>query len=151
MNTSQILKEHLDKTRNDLIGSYRAKGLKASGSAENLIVDVANKGFETVGKIAGGVQWYHMQNGRKPNKKKTKGQIYFLYKILQVWAEQKGIQINEWLAAKKIVEKGIQVPNRHNPGGVISDVINDKWLEELNVKLRNSVVEEYKSIITRWQ
>jgi hypothetical protein len=92
-----------------------------------------------------------MEHGRRPNKKQTKGQIYFLSKILDTWAEQKGIKINTWLAAQKIVVHGIQVPNKHNPGGVISDVINQEWLDGVGKELGIAVVEEFKTIVKLWQ
>lgn len=151
INTKSILQQYLERTKNDLLASYRSKGLRASGSAENLTISVKSEGSGVSGTITGPIQWYFMENGRQPNKKKTKGQVYFLYQKLKEWQEQKGININAWLAARKIVYEGIKVPNAHNPGGVISDVVNDKWLDGLNNDLNNAIVSEYKSIIKSWQ
>ena len=147
---AEILTDYLNETKVDLIQSYREKGLKASGRAEDLEIEVKSNGFDVTGKITGPIQWEFMQNGRRPNKKKTKGQIYFLSKILDEWADQKGININTWLAARKIVYKVIQEPNRHDPGGVISDVINDKWEQELINRIGLARIEDFKTIIRTW-
>lgn len=151
INTKSILQETLTQAKNDLVSSYRSKGLNASGESENLTIDIDSNGYTVNGRISGPIQWYFMENGRQPNKDKSRGQIGFLYGILKRWAEQKGVKINAWMAARKIVYEGIKVPNRHNPGGVISDVINDEFISRLNDKLNAAVVSEYKSIIKSWQ
>lgn len=149
--TTQIVNDYMSQTKSDLIQSYRDKGLKASGGAENLTVNVVSSGDGVRGTIAAPIQWWFMQNGRKPNKNATTGQIYFLKEILDKWQEDKGITINTWLAAKKIVTKGITVPNRYNPGGVISDVVNSEWLNKLGDQLQAAKIEEFNTIIRQWQ
>ena len=69
--------------------------------------------------------------------------VGYLGKILEQWVRDKGISVNPYAAAYKIVHEGIQVPNSYNPGGVISDTINDQWIE----KMKEIIGERFKTEI----
>ena len=148
---TDILENYLKDTEGKLLANYNNIGLRASGDAENTNTVITRQGDSVHAAIEAPLQWYFMENGRKPNKNPSKGQIYFLSEILKDWQKAKGIAINTWLAATKIVNEGIKVPNKHNPGGVISNVINDTWMSELNKKLSFAVIDSYKTIIKSWQ
>lgn len=140
------LTEYFDQTKEKLIESYERKGLRASGEfARELRSTIQAHGTQIHAVITGPIQSYFMQQGRNPNRDQSLGQVRFLGKILEKWVNDKGISVNPYAAAYKIVHFGIQVPNQHNPGGVISEVINEKWTEELNEKLRAVVITEIKS------
>lgn len=138
-----IFKRYLDQTKIDVIANYERLGLRASGKfADEMEVKVTDTGKALHGEILSAGHGWFLQEGRKPNKRATKGQIYFMSKILEDWAKDKGIILGSpWMAAKKIVEKGIQVPNAHNRGTVFSDVINDKWEEELMNRLNTHYIK----------
>jgi hypothetical protein len=124
-------------TKIDVIRSYKDKGLKASGKFERgLRVKVVQKSTGGVrGELWGPDHTIYMQHGRRSNKEKTWGQVAFLGRILEQWVEDKDILVNPYAAAYKIVHEGIRVPNKHNPGGVISDVINEQWRGEVLKKI----------------
>jgi len=69
--------------------------------------------------------------------------------ILEQWVVDKGIDVNPYAAAHKIVNEGITVPNPFNPGGVISDIINDDWLTELYKIIRLPVIEDIRSDVLK--
>jgi len=152
---AEKVKEYGDKAVKDLIDNYNKLGLRASGRyAKELKSVVTTSGTKTNLKITGPIEAYFMENGRRPNKIKTDGQIYFLCPIIKQWAEDKGFVLSSpWMTAKKIVNEGITVPNPHNPGGVISDVINDQWFAALNkiigldviTRIESDVLKQFKS------
>lgn len=151
---ANIVKEYADKAMRDLIQSYESKGLRASGRyARELKSTVTKSGTKTNLKITGPIEAYFMEHGRGPNRNPTMGGVRFLGKILEQWVEDKGIDVNPYAAAHKIVYEGIRVPNPHNPGGVISDVINDDWFMGLNkligldviTDIRSDVLKQFKS------
>jgi len=74
--------------------------------------------------------------------------IAFIYVKLLEWMKVKGIEdINPWMAARKIVREGIKVPNRHNAGGVISGVINEEWIDKLQIKILDVQNETYMDAV----
>lgn len=143
---TDLIEKYYDQTIRNLIASYESKGLRASGSyARNLRSVVMESGTKINAKITGPIQSYFMERGRGPNRIQSIGMVRFLGKILEQWVADKGIQVNPYAAAHKIVYSGIRVPNTYNPGGVISDIINDDWFDELFKILRFDVVESIKS------
>jgi len=140
--TTEILVEYFDTTIKDLIRSYEQKGLRASGKyAKSLKRDIRTTGTKTVAKITGASHIWYLQHGRGPNRDQSASQARSLGKILEQWVLDKGIDVNPYAAAWKIVREGIQVPNRFNPGDVVSDVINSEWLQEVADLLHFDVIE----------
>ncbi|MBA7541748.1 hypothetical protein ES705_34064 [subsurface metagenome] len=147
---AEIVKEYFDKTVKDLIQSYESKGLRASGRyARELksVITVSGSGINA--KITGAIQAIFMEGGRAPNKIQDHQAVKNLGWYLKQWVKDKGIDVNPYAAAHKIVYEGITVPNPHNPGGVISDVINDNWFKELNSLLRIDVIKDIKSDVLK--
>jgi len=138
-----ILKRYLDQTKIDVIANYDRLGLRASGKfADGLEVEVSDTGKSLHGVILSEGHGWFMEQGRKANKRATKGQIYFLSEVLKGWAKDKGIILGSpWMAAKKIAEKGIPIPNRYNKGTVFEDVINDKWEDELMIRINTYYIK----------
>ena len=146
LRTTEILNSYFDLTVKDLISSYEQKGLKASGKyARSLVKEITESGTMTTAKIKGANHAYWMQHGRNPNKQQTAQQARSLGKILEQWVKDKGIVANPYAIAWKIVREGIQVPNQHNPGGVVSDVINDDWLAKIIKQIHGDVILSAKS------
>ena len=77
-----------------------------------------------------------MEKGRGPNKQQTAKQARSLGRILEQWVKDKGIDVNPYAAAWKIVREGIDVPNKNNPGKVVEDVVTNEWYDELVEQLR---------------
>ena len=153
MTTNDLVTDILNEAKDKIHKDYISLGLKASGGfGESLRVDTKREGSHIIGTLYGAKQAYWMEHGRQPNKKKTKGAVVFLGKILEKWVQDKGINVNPYAAAYKIVHEGIQVPNRYNKGGVISNTINDKWRDETIRRIASSEAVNIKSdIIKKWQ
>ncbi len=147
---AEKIKEYLEQTIPDLIKSYEGKGLRASGEyARELKSIVVESGTKINAKITGPIQSIFMEGGRGPNRDTSRQAVKNLGWYLQQWVEDKGISVNPYAAAHKIVYEGILVPNPHNPGGVISDVINDDWFDKLNEILRFDVITDIKSDVLK--
>lgn len=132
MNINDLVTEIMNDTSKRVAQSYKDKGLRASGAFEkSLRVEVSQSGGRVTGSLFGNNYIYWLQHGRGPNKDQTRSMVGFLGRILTKWVEQKGISVNPYAAAYKIVHEGIKVPNSFNPGGVISDVINDQWKSDI--------------------
>lgn len=147
---TDILNTYFDTTIEDLIKSYEQKGLRASGKyAQSLVKEIRQEGTHTIAKIKGASHVYFLQHGRGPNKVQTHQAVKNLGWHLQKWVRDKGIDVNPYAAAHKIVHEGIKVPNSHNPGGVVSDVINSEWLKEIVNLLRFDTIETAKSEVLK--
>lgn len=117
----------LTRIRDDIEASYIAKGLKASGNfGEELKLTVTgNNAKITAPRYVGA-----MEGGRVAGKRPPLA-------VIRQWIEDKnrqGANIPLGAAypiAKAIGEFGIKVPNRYNPGGVVSDVLTPARIIQL--------------------
>jgi hypothetical protein len=134
---SELIKSEFDQTSMDLIKQYQSLGLRASGGYERSLESRVTEQGENINAVIMGAHYVrYMEEGRGPNKRQDRGMIAFIYVKLLEWIKVKGVtDINPWMAARKIVREGIKVPNRFNKGGVISGVINKKWMDDLNDKI----------------
>lgn len=108
-----------------LIERYDAMGLRASGKfAESLRSEITNKSMIVFGEDYA----MQMERGRAPGKMPPVNEI-------EKWIDEKrGITAPSdqrkkrqmaWAIATKIKQVGINVPNKYNVGGVISDTISE--------------------------
>lgn len=143
----------MNATKDLIAASYKAKGLKASGKFErDLEVVVEEQGDLIKAKILGSYHSWFMIHGRNPNKEQTSKAARGLGKILEQWVKDKGIDVNPYAAAWKIVREGIKVPGSYNDGRVIEDVTTDSWLNAISEKVNEVKVTELKDNIKRiWQ
>ena len=129
---SQIVTAYMEQTRQDLISSYQEKGLRASGRyAKGLTFQVSDDGKTIKAFMESEHHVWYMEEGRRPNKQKTAKQARSLGHILEQWVKDKGIDVNPYAAAWKIVREGIRVPNSYNPGDVVEDVVTNEWFDGL--------------------
>ena len=150
---TDTIRQYYDQTIKDLIANYDKLGLRASGRyAKELKAVIVQSGTKISAKITGPAQSYFMEQGRGANREQTHQQVKNLGMILEQWVIDKGIDVNPYAAAHKIVHEGIAVPNRFNPGGVISDVIDDKWFEGLYELLKFDIVKDIRSdVLTQFK
>ena len=129
----------LTKLRDDIEASYKAKGLMASGNfaKELKLVVGRNSAQITAPRYVGAMEGGRIAGKRPP-----------LW-IIRKWIEDKNRQganiplTAAYPIAKAIGEFGIKVPNSHNPGGVVSDVLNPAKV----LKLQNEIVTIIKYAI----
>ena len=134
---AEIVRSYMVQTTQDLVRSYTEKGLKASGKYEKgLTYTVEDDGKKIHAVIESEGHVWFMEKGRRPNKQQTAKQARSLGRILEQWVRDKGIDVNPYAAAWKIVREGIDVPNKNNPGKVVEDVVTNEWYDELVEQLR---------------
>jgi transposase len=138
---SDIVTAYMVETTQDLVRSYTEKGLKASGKYEKgLTYKVEDDGKKITAVIESEGHVWFMEKGRAPNKKQTAQQARSLGHILEQWVRDKGISVNPYAAAWKIVREGIDVPNKNNPGKVVEDVVTNEWYDALVEKLKEHFI-----------
>jgi len=150
------IQQHLETTIAELRSSYESKGVKASGkwgeSLEHFVEE--SNGFVKVGiKSLDYIQY--SEYGRGPNKAPSVDAAKKLYPIILEWAKVKGITVDNMKAfafrtALKIVFDGITVPNKHNIGGVIGDVITEDWVNKTVEVVSFGLTASFESDIIRY-
>ncbi|GAB3552874.1 hypothetical protein [Spirosoma fluminis] len=135
---------------NDLLAqvqeSQRSKGIRDTGaSAASLHVELVSSDTTIAGQLRGFERFRYQQNGRGPNKSRKPSRE--LVERIRGWAQRHGIEIKAaYPIALKIASEGIEVPNPHNPGGVLSDVLNhDNVKALLRPRIRQATFKELKS------
>ncbi len=148
-----IVTEWMGDTKEELIVNYDRQGLRASGSYARSLEEVITErpnGFNLKMKAAKHAYW--MENGRRPNTKKTKGQAAFLVPVIKQWASDKNFIFSDghiFAICMKIVYRGINVPNKYNPGGVVSDVITDKRINDLINNIGRNILGDFQSTVIK--
>ncbi|GAB3643941.1 hypothetical protein [Spirosoma arcticum] len=129
-----------------VVVSQRKKGLRASGrSAASLRKTVARSGAVVTLQLLGKAYFYQQQNGRRPSSKKPSRAMV---ESIREWTKIRGITIPAYAIAMKIHRQGITVPNSHNPGGVLSDVLNTKRVTGiLKTAIRPVLIESARSTL----
>lgn len=126
----------LNKTITDLKGNADKLGLSYTGKyKDELEYKIKETSDTTKYQIWGAEHTNYIVNGRAPNKDKSVASAKKLYPIALEWAKTKGPSVDNvkqfaFRVALKWVYKGIQVPNKYNPGTVVSDIINENWFRE---------------------
>jgi len=153
MNINETITEWMEETRVSLITEYDRQGLRASGSFANSLepeIKQSNKGYRAVMKAANHA--FFMENGRRPNQIKSPEQAKRLYPIISQWVKDKGLGFDKghiFAICLKIVYEGIKVPNRYNPGGVVSNVVTRDRIDVLMKKIGFGFQEQIKSDVIK--
>jgi hypothetical protein len=150
-----IVNTWLDDMQRDLISNYNRLGLRASGAwADSLeqFKDV-QAGKLKIGILANDYTTY-LENGRNPNKNQTPEALkswvgWAGSTFLDKWVQDKKINANPFAIAWKIAREGWRVPNQHNAGGLVSDVVTREKVYELNRKLVFFYADNLKSDVIK--
>ena len=131
----------------DLQGSMSSKRLDASGdTSKSISYAVEETLTKAILRIMANRSIGALQHGRRKGRWPPRDAI-------RKWIDSKPISLTDgmtkdqlaYIIQRKIGLEGIEVPNFHNPGGVISDVINDQLIDKIfkEVKLAsvNRLVE----------
>jgi hypothetical protein len=157
-NTQLVFQKYSERIIQDIRKSIADKGLTASGkSAKTLKATIT----ESKLLIEGEGYFDYMQNGRGPSQRRGSGPS--LYDQIREWIDVKGIVARDrisrdslaFLITRKIHRDGIMVPhgeynpglNEYNHGGVLSDVINDKLIKEIEQEMAFNVITSATSEI----
>lgn len=152
-----IVDTWLGDAKKDLVKNYDKLGLRASGEWANSLEEFVQLSESRINiGILGERYTGALESGRKPTSAKQAGNPT-LRELIRIWIDDKGIvpqgKISKdslaFLIARKIHEKGIQVPNKFNAGGLVSDVITKERIAQLNRELTLFYVDGFKSDIIK--
>jgi hypothetical protein len=150
MNAREIIEKEFNEAKKQLVVNYNKKGLRASGKFEkSLDVQIKEDDKSIQAVIKGANHSEFMEIGRRPNRQPSIQAVRGLGRVLEQWVIDKGLQgkVSPYAVAHKIVYQGITVPNKHNKGGVISDTINNNWVQELSRKVMFNKITAFRSDI----
>jgi hypothetical protein len=141
MSRKEIYTRYMDRFKKALIENYDKLGLRASGEfADSLEYNIQKNKLVMLGALHS----IFMEKGRGPGG-------FPPLKTIEEWIETKrglpAIFLEKkkqfaYLIARKIANEGIDVPNEHNAGNVISDVVT-LFLGEYLYELFDEIGEEY--------
>ena len=146
----ELLQSWGDETVNKLIANYIRMGLRAFGEFEAGTVAEAQ---ERSMQITAPFHAIMMNEGRKPGKFPPPDEILRWVRLGKI---QRNSDISDeslaYLIGRKIALHGIKVPNKHNLGNVITDVLTDGTLDSLEEdlaklyqkELRNQIIKAYE-------
>ncbi len=150
-NQKQTIQQWLNTIQAELIANYNRLGLKASGRWEKSLEQFETKSDSTL-KIGIKANDYseYMENGRRANKKQDADSLrkwvgWAGSTFLAQWVKDKGLSISPFAVAWKIAKEGVKVPNKHNAGGLVSDVVTSEKIDQLSKDLTAQFVESFKS------
>lgn len=155
MSVESIISKWLNDAEKDLVKNYDKLGLRASGNwAKELeqINEVTTNRIK-VGML--GAQYTGaIETGRSKNKNQSEKAIrawvgWAGSTFLKQWVEDKKIDVSPFAVAYKIAREGWKVPNKFNAGGLVSDVITRKRINELMRDLLFSRIEDFQSEIIK--
>ncbi len=153
-----IVNKWLDKTKTDLIKNYSKLGLKASGQWPKGL-----DGFikHNTSNIKVGMFGYRytgaLENGRKKTRSTAAKGNPTLVEIIRKWIDDKGLTPKKGSTKDKMAsgiaynihKNGIKVPNKHNKGGLVTDVVTKARLETLVKDIGNATIKDFKSKIIK--
>ena len=144
-----IVSQEFEKLKQELIASYDAKNMRASGSfAESLEVRETERGAQ----LWGAHHSIQLEYGRGTTKTSTASSPTLKEQILK-WIHDKGIQPVDisveslaFLITRKIHREGW---NRSGYGGIglISGIITDERIDQIIQKYKESINAEYVAVI----
>jgi hypothetical protein len=153
MNINGLITEWMEETRVALITEYDRQGLRASGSyAKSLESQVTDNtvSFKAVMKAARHSEF--MQNGRDPNTDQSPEAAKRLYPIILQWVKDKRLNFDKghvFAICLNKVYHGTVVPNKYNPGGVVSNVVTRDWIDILINKISGGFQSQIKSDVIK--
>ena len=155
MRTNEIINDWLVETKSALVQNYNDLGLRASGNWEESLSEFneLNNDVYRFG-ISGNDYTQYIENGRRPNQNQSKEVLakwvgWAGNTIIKDWVQDKGLSLNPFAVAWKIALSGWSVPNAHNDGGLVSDVVTKERLEDLNRQIVVFKVQAFKSQVIK--
>lgn len=107
LDAQAVLQEELTALRAAIAANIRDKGLNASGrTIESMTIEVTLNEGQLQGTLYGRPYFKNLETGNKPWAKQYPSPPRFFVKIIDDWAKVKGIDINSWLTARKIMREG---------------------------------------------
>lgn len=141
MNRQEIYTKYLEKFKQDLIANYDKLGLRASGKfADGLEYEIHGNKLQMFGAKHSIFMEYGRGSGGFPPLKAIEEWIEVKKGLPAIFVEKK--KQFAFIIARKIAKEGIKVPNEHNAGKVVSDVVT-LYLGEYLYRMLDEVGEEF--------
>ena len=140
---------------NDLKDNYYKLGLDASGNWGQSLEDKNKVTDEQIRiEILAAKYTGALVDGRSANRNQSPSSIRAFVgwagnTFIKEWVERKGINASPFAIAYKIAKEGVKVPNRFNPGTLVSDVVNEDRLDLLLDSLKEVVSVNFSSDIKK--
>lgn len=147
----EVIDKWLKDTQSALVENYDALGLRASGRwARSLAPYQTRENNRFLVGIMGEKYTGAIEFGRRPNRNQTKEALqkwvgWAGSTFLADWVKAKGLRISPYAVAWKIARQGWRVPNSFNKGGLVSNVVTDKRINELMEELRVFYLKEIRT------
>lgn len=106
-----VLREELENLKQRIIANHRAAGQVASGKtikSMQVIVD------GDTGELIGRKQFWNLETGTPPWRNPTNRVPYSFQAVIDQWIKDKGLNLNAWAVAYKIIHEGTKL---HRQGG----------------------------------
>lgn len=131
--TPLILREELEALRERIIANHREAGQVASGKTiQSMQVHIDGDHGELVGRP----RFFNLEQGEPPwrNAANMKGVPIAFHDIIEKWIQDKGLNLNAWAVAYKIIHEGTKL---HRQGGRADIYSNEipKTLESISQRL----------------
>lgn len=131
----QIIAEELEQARKNISENIEREGKRASGKTqESMVVSVADDGTATVGTLSGRSYFGALETGSKPWATQYKRVPLFFAEIIGDWIADKGLDLNPFAVATKIMREG----SKQHREGAITTVYSeeiDATLERINKRV----------------
>ena len=131
----QIVAEELEQARKNISENIEREGKRASGKTqESMVVSVADEGTATIGTLSGRSYFGALETGSKPWATQYKRVPLFFAEIIGDWIADKGLDLNPFAVATKIMREG----SKQHREGAITTVYSeeiDATLERINKRV----------------
>lgn len=152
---NEVVNNWTNETISELRNNYNRLGLRASGNWSKELEGKTKLTTEKINiKILGAKYSGVMTDGRNPNANQSSLRSFVGWAgstFIKDWVERKGIQANPFAVAYKIGREGVKVPNRFNPGTLLTDVFTrkrtDKLLKSIGVYINSNITSELKNAL----
>lgn len=131
----QIVAEELEQARKNISENIEREGKRASGKTQDsMVVSVTDEGTATVGTLSGRSYFGALETGSKPWAQQYKRVPLFFAEIIGDWIADKGLDLNPFAVATKIMRKGSKQYREGAITTVYSEEI-DATLERINKRV----------------
>lgn len=137
MSTQTIIDTWMVDLKADLIKEYSALGLRASGNWAEQLEETSKPTSSGYKAIMLGEQYTGaITDGRSANADQSPEALkawagWAGSTFIKDWVENKGLDLSPYAVAYNIAKNGWSVPNNHNAGGLLSNVITKDRLAGL--------------------
>jgi hypothetical protein len=115
-----VLREELEDLKQRIIANHRQAGQVASGKTiASMQVNVDGD----TGELVGRKQFWNLETGTAPWRNPTNQVPYSFHAIIEQWIKDKGLNLNAWAVAYKIIHEGTELYRQGGRADIYSNEI----------------------------